>query len=39
MIELLFDDEISLSDGETSNEDTYCDRREACLTKESVEDF
>ena len=42
MIELLFDDEFGLSGSEINEEDgkdTYCYGGEACMTKESVEDF
>ena len=42
VIELLLDDEFSLSGSKISEEegeDAYCYRGEACLTKESVEDF
>ena len=42
MIELLFDNEFCLSSSEISEEhgeDAYCYRGDACLTKESVEDF
>ena len=42
MIELLFDFEFGLSSSEISGgegEDAYCYRAEACLNKESVEDF
>ena len=42
MIELLFDHVFDLSGSKISEgegEDAYCYRGEACLTKESVEDF
>ena len=41
-IELLFDDEFSLSGSELSEgggKDAHCYRGEACSTKESLEDF
>ena len=41
-MKLLFDDEFGLSDGEISeeeNEDAYCYKEKACLTKESLEGF
>ena len=41
-IELLFDDEFSISGSEISEEegeDAYCYRGEGCSTKEPVEDF
>ena len=42
VIELLFDDEVCLSDSEIRKEEgknAYYYRGEACLTKELVEDF
>ena len=41
-MELLFDAEFGLSDGEISEEegeDAYCYKGKACLTKELVEDL